>query len=264
MFDLKVFDIETYRPDWRVWKSRRDALDPARNTIITLGIFDGKNLVLSNVIEKLDSEKEVLTFFFKNCKNFVDTILVGYNILHFDIPYLVYKAEQVKTEFDSISFKPLDLFWIFPYWLHNTQEGKSFFNRFHHLGNLWKFENIVKYVLNESPNPIPNKEIMELWEKNEYEKINEHLKLDLIHTFSFLKSKIIQEAIEHIQEQKLDLDSCQKTCPFRTILSTKTLKAVYYCSLLQKPVSKKSRITVLDAVDYRLPERGISWKPPCG
>lgn len=36
------FDIETYRPNWRAKRTRRDSFDPARNSIITTGLFDGK------------------------------------------------------------------------------------------------------------------------------------------------------------------------------------------------------------------------------
>ena len=41
-----VFDIETYRPDWRVRRKRREMLDPARNRIITAGLSDGDHVLI--------------------------------------------------------------------------------------------------------------------------------------------------------------------------------------------------------------------------
>jgi len=154
MPEILTFDIETYRPDWKIWRTRREDLDPAINAIITTGMFDGKETSISPIIEDMKAERNSIQFFQSKLEEFEGSTLVGYNILHFDVPYLVYKSKSMEKGVDIASFKLLDLYWILPYWLHNIPAGQAFFNRFSHLGNLWKFSNVVKHILKEEPKPI--------------------------------------------------------------------------------------------------------------
>lgn len=63
MPDIVVFDIETYRPDWRIRRTRREDLDPARNIITNIGVFDSKELSISPVIRNLEEERKSIDHF---------------------------------------------------------------------------------------------------------------------------------------------------------------------------------------------------------
>jgi len=263
MADVVIFDIETYRPDWRVQQARREKLDPARNTITTLGVFDGEELSTSPVIENLKDERKSIDFFLSKLEESGGSTLVGYNIFHFDIPYLVYKSKTIGRDCDLAQFQPLDLYWILPYWLHNTLDGREFSNKGPRLGNLWKFENVVKYILREKANPFSNFDVLRLWEEKRFSDIEKHLELDLIYTHSFFKSQVIQEAMNNLQKKNLDTSKCGDGCPYKQPLQRTPDKAAHYCALLQETVSDERTLLAIDAIDYPLPGWNVSWIPQC-
>ena len=258
-----VFDIETYRPDWRVRRTRREALDPAKNTIITLGFFDGKQFSIFPTIENLKDERLVVQFFLSKLEEFEGSAFVGYNILHFDIPFLVYKSELIGRNFEVTSLKPFDLYWILPYCLHNTPTGKDFLGRFSHFGNLWKFSYVVEHILGEQPNPFSNTDIFQLWEMKRFKDIEKHLKLDLVHTFSFLESPLIGEALDHIKKQNFDKSHCEDSCPFQQPLQKTSHKALSYCTLSRDHVLNERGLSAIDVIDCPLPGWDVSWVPCC-
>lgn len=175
MFKPVVFDIETYNPHWRIRLTRREGFDPAKNTITTTGFFDGKEMYISPIVYNMKEDREPVQFFLRKLRDFEGSILVGYNILRFDIPYLVYKSKAIGKTLDLARFKPLDLYWILPYWLHNIPSGKAFSKRVPSLGSLWRFSYVVEYILREKPNPVSNRDIHRLWEEERYDSIRRHL-----------------------------------------------------------------------------------------
>jgi len=223
----------------------------------------GARRIVYPVIEDLKKEKEPVEFLITKLGEIECSTLVGYNILHFDIPYLVYKAGTIGKDANLSRFKILDLFWVLPYWLHNVPSGKAFLKTAPHLGNLWKLEKVVEYFLGENPNPFSNKDVPRLWERKQFREIEKHLEFDLIHTFSFLKSSLIQEALDHVQRQHFDMGSCREMCPFRQFLLKSPERAFPYCTLLQKQTSDERRTHAIDIIDYPLPARDITWVPPC-
>jgi len=263
MPNIVVFDIETYRPDWRIRRTRREDFDPARNTIITTGVFDGKEISISPVIEDLKEERKSLEFFLKTLKEFQAVTLVGYNILHFDTPYLVYKSKPIEEYLSMARCQLLDLFWVLPYWLHNTSNGRKFHEKVSGLGELWKFEYVVEHILGEEPNPFSNKDVLELWEKERFADIRRHLELDLVHTLSFYRSSVIQEALNDLKKQSFKKNLCQDDCPYRQPLQQTPETVFYYCTLLRETTSDEKALSAIDAVDYPLPRWGASWVPHC-
>ena len=263
MCGILVFDIETYRPDWRNGRTRREKLDPARNTIITTGVFDGKELSISPLIRNLEEERRSIDFFMRKLEESRGSTLVGYNILHFDIPYLVYKSRTIGRNCDLTRFQPLDLFWILPYWLHNTLDGREFFNEGPRLGNLWKFEDVVKYILREKANPFSNFEVLRLWEEKRFDDIEKHLELDLIYTFSFFQSQVVQETLNNLQKQHLETSNCGDRCPYRQPLQQTPDTVSYYCTLLRETASEERTLPAIDVIDYPLPGWDVSWTPQC-
>jgi len=263
MPEILTFDIETYRPDWKIWRTRREDLDPAINAIITTGMFDGKETSISPIIEDMKAERNSIQFFQSKLEEFEGSTLVGYNILHFDVPYLVYKSKSMEKGVDIASFKLLDLYWILPYWLHNIPAGQAFFNRFSHLGNLWKFSNVVKHILKEEPNPFSNTDVFQLWEMGHFDDIKKHLELDLVHTLSLSSSLAIQETLNNLQKQDFNKSHCENRCPYQQLLQQTPDTASCYCTLLQEPTSDKRTLSAIDVIDHPLPERDVSWIPHC-
>jgi len=263
MFEFIVFDIETYRPDWRIRRTRREDLDPTKNTMITVGFLGMNGIAIYPTIEDLKEETQVIHFSLEELSESKDSTLLGYNIFHFDIPYIVYKAKSIGKDVDMTQFRPFDLYWILPYWLHNTPNGRTFLNEASHLGNLWSFENVVKHILQKEANPFSNKEIFQLWEMKRFKDIEKHLQHDLIHTNMFFKSSVIQEALNYVQKQSFNKTRCKDNCPFRQQLQKTPYKAVCYCALLRETLSDEQELSAIDVIDQPLPERNISWIPSC-
>jgi len=263
MSETIVFDIETYRPDWKVRRTRREDLDPARNSIITGGFFDGEEYSIYPIIENLKEESNVVRFLSERLGELKGSRLVGYNILHFDIPYLVYKFNLIGKEIDVIRFNPLDLFWLLPYWLHNVPNGRTLYDKASHLGNLWSLRNVVEYILRSKANPFPNTDIFRLWEMKRFNDIKKHLELDLFHTYSFFKSSTMQETLNHLQDRNFNKSHCEDRCPFRQPLQKTPDTVSFYCPLLQEVTFDERKLSVTDVIDYPLPSRDVSWIPPC-
>jgi DNA polymerase elongation subunit (family B) len=238
-------------------------LDPEGNTIVTAGVFDGKETSVYPIIQDLRKENEPLQFLLRELERAGSSVLVGYNILHFDIPYLVHKSRSIGRDFDSTRLKLLDLYWILPYWLHNTPSGQEFFNRNSTIGNLWRFENVVKLILKEGENPIPNKDVHRLYEAKRFQDIERHLKLDLLHTFSFLKSETIQESLDQIRKHRFDKRYCEESCPFQRPLLKTPSTMIGYCTLLQEATMNERETSTIDVICCSLPQRDVSWVPRC-
>lgn len=259
-----VFDIETYRKDWNVPLARREAFDPARNTIITAGIFDGRNVVILPVIENLTGENGLVGSFFDILNKAGESILAGYNILHFDIPHIVHKLNLTGRVADLSQFKPLDLYWILPYWLNSSSAGIKLAQNFPQLGKLWRFEDVVKNILKLEANPFPNRNIPHLWEMKRFADIEKHLERDLVDTYSLLELPTIKETMDQVRKFGKGERSCREMCPFRRPLQKTSKKAVYYCALLQREVSNEVTLSAIDVIDFPLPRRDVSWLLPCG
>jgi DNA polymerase elongation subunit (family B) len=263
MTNFIVFDIETYRSDWQVQQPRREAFDPTKNAIIAIGTNDGKNVTVFPVVEDLREEKTLVRHFFKKLQEFEDSILVGYNILHFDIPYVVQKLNLIGQQIDMSRFRPLDLYWILPYWLQNSPKGKELGNSLLHLGRLWKFEDVVRHILRREANPFSNKDVFRLWETKRFGDIEKHLERDLADTYSLLELPAIKETMEETRKLVSGKEHCEESCPFKRPLQKTPEKANYYCTLLQHNVSNETMLKAVDVIDFPLPRRGVSWTPLC-
>ena len=263
MSEIIVFDIETYRPDWRVRRTRREDLDPARNTVLTVGFFDGKEILIYPVIEDLKEESNVVQFLSEKIEEFEGSTLVGYNILRFDIPYLVYKSNSIGKSVNMTQFKLLDLYWILPYWLHNVPSGRTFYGKASHLGNLWRFSNVVEYILKKEANPFSNTDIFRLWEMKRFDDIRKHLELDLVHTNSFFNSSAIQETLNCVQTRNFNKSRCEDHCPFLQPLQKTSHRANSYCTLLRESILDERNLSAIDVIDQPLPGWDVSWIPCC-
>jgi hypothetical protein len=263
MPDIVVFDIETYRPDWRIRRTRREDLDPARNSIITVGVFDGEELSISPIIQNLEDEGRSVEFFLSKLGEYEGATLVGYNILHFDVPYVIYKSKPIAGDVDLAPFRQLDLFWILPHWFHNVPTGQAFFEQYSNFGNLWKFSDVVNCVLKEKPNPFSNLDVLRLWEERRFDDIKTHLEVDLIHTFSLFESQAVQEALNNLHNQHLDTSHCRAHCPYQQPLQRTPERASHYCTLLRETGSEEKALPAIDVVDYPLPGWDVSWVPQC-
>lgn len=263
MSQFVVFDIETYGQDWRKRLPRRQALDPNKNSIITVGFFNGNEMSIYPVIEDLKKENRPLEFFLNKLNEIEGHTIVGFNIFKFDLPYLFFKAKAFGKDIDLTRLKFLDLYWILPYWLHNLPNGIDFFRKSFGLGNLWSLEKVVRYILQGESNPFSNIEILKLWEKRQFEDIKKHLELDLHNTFSFFKSSVIQEALRQIKLSNLYKENCEESCPYKSFLSISSGQAICYCTITQDIIQEKRNLSPIDIIDFPLPRRDISWKPPC-
>jgi hypothetical protein len=263
MSETIAFDIETYRPSWQISQTRREDFNPESNTVITAGFSDGKETSIYPTVQDLKKENEPVRFLLRKLEEAESSVLVGYNILHFDIPYLVHKSKSIGKGFDTTRLKLLDLYWILPYWFHNIPSGQEFFNRNPTLGNICKFEDVVKYILNREANPISNKDIHRLWEAKRFQDIESHLKLDLAHTFSLFMSPTIKESLNHVYEHKFDKHNCEESCPFQRPLQKTSNTTVGYCALLCEVVTNEKEMSTIDVICYPLPQRDSSWIPRC-
>ena len=145
MSHFLVFDIETYSPKWGTESTRRLELDPNENSIITIGIYDGNEISIYPTIKDFRQENEPLDFFLSRLKESENSIIVGFNILRFDIPYLFYKTKVFGRDLDLTKLDLLDLYWILPYWLHNLPDGIEFSRKSEYLGNLWNLDKVRKF-----------------------------------------------------------------------------------------------------------------------
>ena len=258
-----VFDIETYRPSWQFSQTRREDLNPERNTVITVGFSDGKETSIYPTIQDLKKENEPVQFLLGKLEEAESSVLVGYNILHFDIPYLVHKSKLIGKDFNTTRLKLLDLYWFLPFWFHNIPSGQKFFNRNPTLGNLLRFEDVVKYILNREANPVSNKDISRLWETKRFQDIESHLKLDLVHTFSLFTSPSMKETLDHIHEHEFDKRYCEGSCPFQRPLQKTSGTIVGYCALSGEITTGEKEMSTIDVICYPLPQRDSSWIPRC-
>jgi DNA polymerase elongation subunit (family B) len=263
MQESAVFDIETVHPEERTRKSRREDFDLSRNFIITAGLFDGIETSISPVIEDLNDENGSIVYFLKKLRELGARTLIGYNVLRFDIPYLTYKSKLAGLSFDPTQFRILDLYWILPYWLHNIPSGINFYRIIDNGRSLWGFEDVDRLILNQEPNPTSNKEINRLWYEKEFRKIEEHLKIDLLHVFQFLNSSVIKESLSWAEKCSFEKSRCGDRCVFQMPLQKTSNKTVGYCALLQNYTSDEKEMQAIDVVSKPLPPWGASWVPHC-
>ena len=85
MTNLLVFDIETYRPNWRDKNlPRREQFNPTKHQLTIIGVYDGQEIQLSPIAKSASEEPQLLRWFEKVVKNHH---LVGYNIFSFMVPF---------------------------------------------------------------------------------------------------------------------------------------------------------------------------------
>lgn len=260
-----VFDIETYRPNWQVRSlSRREDFDPEKNHIVTAGFFDGNDLSVFPVIDDLRKEGNVVEYIASKLEKSRGSELVGYNILRFDIPYIVHKAAVLGHNIDLTGYRILDLYWILPYWFRNVPEGRRFYELQGDSRNLWSFDDVVKHILKLSPNPFSNFDVLQLWEMKSFKDIEQHLTRDLTDTLGLFEHSSIRDSLLSIQSRDdLDRTNCKHSCPYIRLLQRTPRKAVSYCALLQDALSREEDSEAIDTISQDLPRRDTVWKPNC-
>jgi uncharacterized protein YprB with RNaseH-like and TPR domain len=161
------FDIETYNPKSPFFKGK----------VITIAYKSMESKI--KILKEWDSdEKTILKDFFKYIKKkqkqYMSLELVGFNILRFDIPFLINRMTRKHVdEAENL----LDLF-------HNTYT----IDLMHCLltCNNLRFGGLNAQALAQKLGlPCPKctgKEVLSLYKKGDYSKIEEHVKEDIIFT----------------------------------------------------------------------------------
>lgn len=260
---MLVFDIETFRRERGVFRDRRIELNPETNYITLIGTYDGQTLDFSPVtpLGSAEKEKDAIRWVSEKFKS-VQTI-VGFNILKFDIPFLVYKSIKYGIDLDVSSKKIIDLFFFPAAWLDNTDGGRRFAEKYA-IGKILSLNKIEKYILNKPVNPISHDRYFEMYEARQYDGIVGKLREDLFSTYEFMASQQVNETFGWIDAAKIDIARCIKTCPFRTYLSISQEHSQVFCPLVSKTVSERVRVTPADVVGrQQLPERDAQFNARC-
>lgn len=164
---ITFFDIET------------TGLDPFQSKIITVQVRrNGKTIIFK---EWELGELEVIESFF----NFVGRIrrkeemFIGYNILKFDVPFLIQRLHDLKI-FDEQKWKILyhELRWVDLYQLL----GDSYYT-FYRLGDWFKLAGMRARV--------PGEDIPNLYARKEFDKILEHVEVEM-KAMEVVYSKIVE------------------------------------------------------------------------
>lgn len=160
------FDIETWSPS--------KELKPSECKIITIQYKDIDDDLI--ILKEWESdEKTILKQFYEYFSNLLESersvFLVGFNLLRFDIPVLIYRL--VKNEIDTYE-NVLDKFQK-PF-TTDLRQALLPFNDMRHKG--LNAEAISEKLGLESP-PHKNFEIPKMYENKEYDKIVEHIEGDM-------------------------------------------------------------------------------------
>jgi DNA polymerase elongation subunit (family B) len=258
-----VFDIETYRPTRGVFRDRRIELNPEDNYVTVIGIHDGKTIEFSPITPLGQPDKEESAIKWIATKFEAADTIVGFNILKFDIPYLIYKSEKYAIKLEFENKRLLDLFWFVPAWLENTRGGRKFCESYN-IGRIFSLNKVEKYLLNKQPNPISHEEYFKFYEEKEYAKIIEKLRVDLNSTFELLHSTKIAETLDWLQTTKIDPQKCLRTCAFRVMHSITAETAHGYCPLICEKVGSPTNFRTKDVIGgQHLPDKETKFLPRC-
>lgn len=161
------FDIET-------WSSSNELI-LSECKIITIQYQDIEgNLTILKEWES--DEKTILNQFYEYFSNLLETerttFLIGFNLLRFDIPVLVFRL--IKNEIDTYE-NILDKFYQKPF-ITDLRQALLPFNDMRHKG--LNADALSQKLGLESP-PHKNTEIPQLYENKEYDKIIEHIEGDM-------------------------------------------------------------------------------------
>ena len=177
---ITFFDIET------------TGLDPFKSKIITIQIRrNGKTIIFK---EWGLGEPEMIKSFFDFIEGIRgrEEIFIGYNILKFDVPFLVQRLHELKI-FDERKWKILcyGLRWIDLYQLL----GDAYY-RFYRFGDWFKLAGMQTRV--------PGRDIPGLYARKKFDKIIEHAKNEL-KAMEIVYNKIVElpfyEELRRLREE---------------------------------------------------------------
>lgn len=247
-----VVDIETYRPDHGKFKDRRIELDPDRNYITVIGIYDGKQPQFSPItsIGQNDEEQKAIKWFSEKIENI--ECVVGFNLLGFDIPYLVHKGAKYGVNIDFSNKKIIDLYWFIPAWLDNTSDGSQILEHYD-VGKIWSLNSAEQHILHKPKNDISHDQYFQFYEQQQYNKIIEKLKTDLISSYELLMSKEMDDVSAWIESTSINHEHCSKTCPFRRIIPMSSDKSKAFCPLVSKMVSNEMNLKPIESIVHPKP-----------
>lgn len=139
-------------------------LNPKKDRIIAIGIYTSKPYIFFST-----NEEKLLNSFLSFLRKHRIKKLIGYNILLFDIPFILERLKK-KDTFNKI--KLIDLYLI---------SRKLYKLERYRLKDVCKAENI------HIQDDISGYDIPQLYERGEYRKIISHLKSDIIKTYLLYK-----------------------------------------------------------------------------
>ncbi len=163
---MKVYlDIETYT------KGDKPTLN---DKVIAIGIMNeiGNPELLTEW--EYGSEKRVIREFYKRLSKY--TMIIGFNILKFDIPILSFKATKYKIRNANNVFK----LWHGPLTIDYHQVSLTLSGmRFKGLSLAYLADLLREKGISDVPERVSGKAIKKLYKNREYEKIERHLRKDL-------------------------------------------------------------------------------------
>lgn len=204
--------IETYRP--------KDGDSFLEERIIAIGftedrspyserIFDRyyKTQLLTEWEEK--SEKQLILKFYEIMQN-LDAryiVIMGHNILRFDLPLLIQKLSEFKK------IEILNLFWHHRVYVMDFLQQLLPYNdfRFYKLSLANVVELAKKIEISYAPEPLEiGKKIREYYENNEYIKIEQHLSRNLTATRWLYQTLAIKKMIDYSTKKEKPLFQIMK------------------------------------------------------
>ena len=228
-----------------------------------IGVHNGKTIEISPITPLGFPDKEEAAIKWIAIKFEAADTIVGFNILKFDIPYLVHKSQKYGIKLKLENKRLVDLFWFVPAWLENTRGGHKFIESYD-IGRILSLNKVEKYFLNKPKNPISHEEYFRFYEEKEYAKITEKLRVDLKSTFELLHSGQIAETLDWLQTTKIDPKKCLRTCAFRVMHSITAETAHGFCPLISKAVGSPINFGTKDVIGGQpLPSKDIKFLPKC-
>lgn len=145
-----VFDIET------------DGLSPIENRIVMIGIKTEKE----ELIITSDNEKEIIEEFWQYLKQNNVSMLIGFNIRSFDIPFIISRTFKYGIKATNLKYKLFDLRRAFNYYFNSYAKG-----------TLEQYSELINS--GSKYKGIKSSMIPELWKNKEVDTIRKYLLQDV-------------------------------------------------------------------------------------
>lgn len=169
---FKIVDIETYGED-------KDALNPFKGKVIACGLLSGEvaptvpvgyHFSVGNVDVYCDDNEEMLVHqVIRSLSD--DSVLVGYNIWRFDVPFLMAKALHYNFDVDVFLYRDsVDLWHLQKKYLARSCPAVS-------------LHEFARFLGIEVDDEVSGADVPELYRKKKFDKIKKHCESDVNLTF---------------------------------------------------------------------------------